>query len=393
MERIGLRASPIALLASLASCAIRVSSAPADAGAESAVECVSGADCDDQIACTAERCVQGRCERAPLDLRCGADERCEPGVGCRDPRCDLGRRSCEVRGGALRCVDLDADREHCGGCDRACGLGERCLRGACVRSPGEVGARCVAPGDCAEGLRCDESRNGLCTRACEDYGDDDAAEAAACGGASRRCVRGETAPACLLGCDPLARAGSAQGCAIGEVCTGGWWLDPRYLPDAPGCVRWCSADADCAGDPRGARCNPRLGRCAAEGEDRSRAPDGSPCDPRESRLVEGDPLPRSATCRGFCARAGSSPSEGICGSFVDRSRFARCPDDAPDVSMRGPFGADNLALCLWRRCGGDCECRGALRCLLPESQGRVLTAEPRFCAWPTAAQPSGQPCR
>lgn len=398
MERNWLRARSLTLALALGACALRVSpagdaSAGADATPDAAAECASGDDCDDGVACTVERCVAGRCERTTLDARCAEDERCDPRAGCVDPRCEVGRRACPMPGGALRCVDPRRDVAHCGGCERPCALGEACVDGACRRSPGDVGARCVDSTQCAPGLTCDDSRNGLCTRACEDLGDDDLGEAVSCGGEGRRCVRGDEGPACGLGCDPLARPRTPGACPVGEVCTGAWWLDPNYLPDAPGCVPWCSADADCAESARGPRCNPRLGRCASVGEDRALAADGAPCDPRALQRVEGDARPRSAVCRGFCVQTGADPARGVCASFVDRSRFARCPDDGQVVSLRGPFGADNLALCMWRRCAGDCECAGALRCLLPESDGRPLPGEPRFCAWPTAAQPTGAPCR
>lgn len=381
-------------LSALAACALRVTGEPRpDAGPDAPAECVRGEDCDDGVACTADQCVGGRCARVALDARCEDGDRCDPRRGCFDPRCADGLRACEVRGGALRCVRLTSDREHCGACGRACGLGEVCVGGACVRPPGGVGARCGEGLPCAEGLRCDDARNGMCTQDCEDYGTDDASEAFACGGAGRRCVRGEAGPTCALACEPLSRPGSAGGCAVGEVCTGAWWLDPQYRPDAPGCQRWCSTDSDCAGDPRGARCNPRLGRCAGVGEDRSLRPDGAPCDPRATTRVPGDPVPRSAECRGFCAPAGGDPARGVCASFVDRARFARCPDDGFVVAQRGPFGADNLALCLWRYCAGDCECEAPLRCLLPEAGGRPLEGERRICLWPTASQPAGLACR
>lgn len=382
-------------LSALAACAQRVSPvedvASADA-AESAVECARGEDCDDGVACTADQCRAGRCERIPLDARCASGDRCDPVAGCGDPRCPPGRYACPMPGGALRCVDTQTDVAHCGGCERPCAIAERCVAGACARAPGGVGARCADVSACAEGLRCDDARNGLCTRACEDLGDDDEGESRACGADGLRCVRGEEGATCLVGCDPRARVGTVGACRVGEVCTGGWWLDPQLLPDAPGCVRWCSADADCAGDPRGPRCNPRLGRCASVGEDRARLPDGYPCDPRETVRVEGDPVPRSAVCRGFCAGvADDDPSRGVCASFVDRARFARCPDDGTVVSQRGPFGADNLALCIWRRCVDDCTCPPGTACLLSEAQGRPQPGA-RYCAQPTRAQPTGVPC-
>jgi hypothetical protein len=392
MERYGLLAG--ALIA-LAGCAARVSPTE-DAAVADRVDvtagCARSEDCDDGVGCTADTCRAGRCERVALDARCAPGDRCDLGLGCRDPRCPPGQRACPVPGGALRCVDTRTDRAHCGACERPCGLGEGCAAGVCAREPGAVGARCVADPDCGEGLRCDEGLNGLCSRACEDLGDDDQGEALACGAEGRRCVRGEPAARCQLGCDPRARPGSTGACRVGEVCTGGWWLDPQYLPDAPGCVRWCSSDADCAGDARGARCNPRLGRCAAVGEDRAQRPDGFPCDPRATMIVAGDSLPRSAECRGRCFALRVGGAEGVCGSYVDGARFSRCPDDGDVIAPRGPFGADNLTLCLWRRCVTDCGCPTGLRCLLPEGPQGPLRGEPRLCSWPTSAQPTGVPC-
>lgn len=382
-------------LIALVACAQRVSpredAPPFDAG-EAAVACARGEDCDDGIPCTADQCRAGRCERVALDARCAEGDRCHPTFGCVDPRCAPGLRACPVAGGALRCVDTARDDDHCGGCEQRCAIGTACVEGRCVREPGAVGARCGEGMRCAPGLRCDDARNGLCTRGCEDLGDDDPGEAAACGARGLRCVRGEAGASCLVGCDPLARVGSPGACRVGEVCTGAWWLDPRLVPDAPGCVRWCSTDADCADDPRGPRCNPRLGRCAAEGEDRALRPDGFPCDPRATRTVPGDPVARSAQCRGFCASISETDaSRGVCASLVDRARFARCPDDGFVVSQRGPFGADNLALCIWRTCTDDCACPPGMACLLSEAQGRPQPGT-RYCAEPTPAQPVGVPC-
>lgn len=387
-------------LALSAACAQRVAPVtPVDASGEVATDattvdagCASGDDCDDGVACTADQCRAGVCAHLPLDARCGDGDRCDATLGCVDPRCPGTQRACPVRGGALRCVDTSRDADHCGACERPCANGERCAAGACVRERGGVGARCGADGDCAAGLACDDARNGMCTRACDDLGDDDAAEAMQCGGEDLRCVRGETGPACLVRCDPLARVGTPGACRVGEVCTGAWWLDPRFIPDAPGCVRWCSTDAECAGDPRGPRCNPRLGRCAQVGEDRALRPDGYPCDPRETVQVPGETEPRSAQCRGFCAAVAGDGTRGLCGSLVDRARFSRCPDDGFVVTQRGPFGADNLALCLWRTCRGDCECPDGLLCLYPEAQGTPVPGPTRYCAYPSAAQPTGVRC-
>lgn len=169
-------------------------------------------------------------------------------------------------GGALRCggecVEVEADRRHCGGCDRACASGEVCARGVCSSEcPGEQTAcdgACrdleVDPahcGDCGRACAGDERCVGgvcegcaaprmLCAGACVDVSID----ARHCGTCGRACAEGErcASSACVLSCpsgqtvcgascrdllrDPMACGACGTACAPGETCEGGRCISP-----------------------------------------------------------------------------------------------------------------------------------------------------------------------
>ncbi len=77
-------------------------------------ECPGG--CDDGVACTTDRCVDGRCLQAPDDSLCASGERCDPVSGCVPERCTT-----------------DAE---CGADGIACNGIEACVSGTCQTSPG-----------------------------------------------------------------------------------------------------------------------------------------------------------------------------------------------------------------------------------------------------------------
>jgi hypothetical protein len=103
--------------------------------------------CADEIDCTADSCVDGRCEHEPDDDACGDEERCSPVLGCvpehctRDAECDNaifcdGVERCDPEGPGTGCVD-DADIL-CTDDGSSCTL-ERCDedRGTCVSEPND----------------------------------------------------------------------------------------------------------------------------------------------------------------------------------------------------------------------------------------------------------------
>ncbi len=91
-----------------------------------------------------------------------------------------------------RCVDLQSDRQHCGGCGGACGDGEQCVDGQCdpVCQPDCVGRQCGDDGcggdcgECPDDMRC---ADGQCDPVCQP--DCDGAECGddGCGGDCGAC--------------------------------------------------------------------------------------------------------------------------------------------------------------------------------------------------------------
>lgn len=347
--------------------------------------CVTGADCDDGLSCTADQCEAGRCRNLAVDSRCGEGLRCDPGMGCVSPRCGLGRALCDNGDAPRVCRDILADPDHCGACDRRCTSTERCVQGVCQVRAGAVGARCDRDDFCAMGFICEADLGGLCSRRCERDSDPVRTEAMACGDPAATCLDTDGQPGggqCVRACDPRATTVPDGACPAGFVCTGLWTSRLGNSPDNTGCMRFCARDEDCAGDPLGARCNPRTGRCGEAGLDLARIADGLPCD-----LAALDP-----GCRGFCLDTGGG--RGLCASFTDRRASRACPDEPERVVMYGPVGADNLGLCRFRSCTDNCDCAAdpRLRCVYPEDRGgRPQTSLNRICAYATASQPEGIP--
>jgi hypothetical protein len=71
---------------------------------------------------------------------------------------------------------------------------------------------------------------------------------------------------------------------------------------------------------------------------------------------------------------------------------AECPDD-PSVILpdTGP-DPDNFAVCLYRLCRANADCRSPLVCRYQEGpDGRPDMRGPTWCLYPTATQPGGLP--
>jgi hypothetical protein len=137
------------------------------------------------------------------------------------------------------------------------------------------------------------------------------------------------------------------------MCTGSWFLQPDGRSDAPGCLSFCSSDADC---PPAVHCNTRLGQCGPFiPEDERLLADGEPC----TRDSFGN-TPADASCRGLCVRVGPDPSQGICASLVNTAVTSTCPDE--HTRLIHPAG-DELGLCVFRLCGADADCTPPLRCV------------------------------
>lgn len=95
-----------------------VSDASTDQGADVREQlrpglCRVDGDCDDQVPCTSERCMDGHCLHAPLPARCAPRETCDPVRGCSAGRACAGDQDC-----------TDSDpctlRERCDSAARVC---------------------------------------------------------------------------------------------------------------------------------------------------------------------------------------------------------------------------------------------------------------------------------
>jgi hypothetical protein len=174
------------------------------------VQGTPGTTCQTDCDCYAgEKCDQGACVPA-----CEDDEACEPGMQCRDSRCQP--RPCETR-------------EDCGSPD-ACLV---CRDGACGPEP----VPCWSDRDCCEGRRCDfvyfwECSSRIMGRPCASDEDCEQGEI---------CVEGWCAP------------GNPR-CLSHADCPADWCCDPGTGNCWPcGCTRWTC--------PRGEWCNATEGRC------------------------------------------------------------------------------------------------------------------------------------
>ncbi|MBL8601747.1 MAG: hypothetical protein JNK72_07475 [Myxococcales bacterium] len=346
----------------------------------SAPGCQTAADCDDGLSCTADRCEAGQCRALAIDTRCAEGLRCDPAAGCVDPRCGLGRRLCAQAEGPRACFDVLFDEAHCGDCDRRCNPGERCVQGRCERRVGAIGDRCREDSFCVDGLVCDAALGGVCSRSCQGDHQTPAVEAAACEDPQATCLDtdGVTGSgACLRRCDPRASVEADGACRAGFVCTGLWLRQRSAWPDTAACARFCSDSSDCAGDPEGALCNPRTGRCGLSLAPDTALEDGTACDP--SALDD--------VCRGQCFRVNGG---GLCGSLIDRRLRRACPDAPAQITAAGPVGADNLGLCMYRSCVDNCECPRGLVCIyLKDPSGAPTPAPTGLCAYPSRNQPAG----
>lgn len=198
----------------------RVDSGSIDSGGRDAREPDAGPmcppSCDDSVACTTDRCEDGRCVHAPVDGTCPSGQRCNPVLGCVPLLC----------GSDPECND-----------DNFCNGIERCTPGAPGANPstGCVGGdpptcdddatctddRCDGPADacvyeprdarCDDGVACTiDSCNPSVTD--EPTGCASTADDSAC--SSDYCTVGVT-------CDPTAGCvgGSPRDCSDGTPCT------------------------------------------------------------------------------------------------------------------------------------------------------------------------------
>ena len=235
----------------------------------------------------------------------------------------------------------------------------------------------------------------ICTTNCENDASQ-ANERTACGGAGSTCLtQGDTDPnsICTASCRPAAMTVATGACRAGFVCTGWWYTHAGGRPDSTGCFPFCSQNSDCGTGAAGMVCNARTGACGTTAVDMTRLPDGSPCNPRMTVMVPGSTTPRNVQCRGICFSTSSMrPTEGICGSFINTRVATGCPDDPDAIDPRAPQGTDNLAICIFRSCTSNSDCRSPHICRYPEdAMGMPVTDAPTTCDYPSTAQPRGIP--
>jgi hypothetical protein len=229
------------------------------------------------------------------------------------PECARPRSLC---GG--RCVDLGASAAHCGACDRACATAETCVSGQCLASgSSRAGAACTRPDPrggsdpaaCTAAFGCfPTDTTAICARACSDAASQ-ATERSMCGGGNATCLSyGEGADVfseCVAACAPGASPGAPGSCRAGFVCTGWWFTHADARADTPGCVGFCSRDADCYA---GERCNTRLGICDIPLPNPARLPDGAPCNPTLREVPPGSSSRATRSAGGSASRSPTRPA-------------------------------------------------------------------------------------
>jgi len=384
-----------------------------------------GLACTGGMTCQGAQCVstgptcnapRTRCGDACVDTtsstdHCGACNRaCTPGQRCAagscqaPPSCTAPQVFCGVG-----CANTLTDTRNCGVCGLSCASDERCANGVCTRGTPPVdagtptgtspaGRACAGETTACGSLMCfGDIGSGHCTASCTQGST--SAEQAQCGGPGGTCLQlaspnpsGST-PAERMGigycsqlCAPSAAAGSAQACRPGLVCTRSWLRNTAYMTETPGCLPHCTSNTQCTGavasDGQGGVveapfCDLRLGTCRAVAVPSTLLPDGSPCNPQLEISTR--------QCRGACFVTGT-PTQGLCGSFLNLATATSCPDDPNNIQPRAPQD-DNLALCIFRDCTTTSQCGSGLICRYPEANGQIRSDLDRSCDYPTSLQP------
>jgi len=334
-------------------------------------------------------------------LRCSVGQTCAGGNCTGGTTCAFPRRMC-----GATCADVSTDITNCGACGTRCATGQSCASGVCSTSGGasRAGAACTMPDPmggmdpaCGDTLVCiPTGSTPMCTTNCENASSQ-ATERSQCGGTGSTCLTqgdGDTASSiCTASCRPAAMTVATGACRSGQVCTGWWYTHAGATPDSTGCFPFCSTNADCGAGATGSICNARTGSCGSTPVDVTRLPDGSPCNPQTRVTLPGETTPRNIQCRGICFSTSSArPTEGLCGSFINTRIATACPDEPTAIEPRAPMGADNLAICIFKGCTRNADCRSPHICRYPEdASGMPATDNPTTCDYPTTAQRMGVP--
>src|SRR5688572_18903173 len=198
-----------------------------DSGTDATTACVTDGQCNDQNACTIDRCLMGTCSNAPDTALEG--EECDDGLACTiNTRCMAGACAgdpldCASQGDQCNAGTCDEAQAGCvvtpvpdgTGCDDStfCTTGDECTAGTCDGAPRD----CASAGDACNTGTCDEATAACVATpvadgtACDDgvfCSDGDTCTGGTCGGAPRDCSSAgdacntgtcdETAGACVL---------------------------------------------------------------------------------------------------------------------------------------------------------------------------------------------------
>ncbi len=228
--------------------------------------CVGGADCSDNISCTVDECVGGRCTHRADDSLCADDgvactvERCVAATGCQSvpdsSRCPADQ-VCREEGGAFACRELPiCSREG----DPRCNDGQDCTTERCDVAR----LRCVYE---PRNAVCDDGRFCNGTERCEPFRGCTVGARPTCND-DTGCTRDscdEMSNACAFVPDDMI-------CADNVYCNGDERCDPmmRGRGCVAGGVRTCDDSVACTND----RCDEAGRRCVNQGVDRDM--DGDP---------------------------------------------------------------------------------------------------------------------
>jgi hypothetical protein len=213
--------------------------------------CDDDADCDDEVACTANVCADGACQFLARHDQCQDEVACTTGVctptGCTqttdDSQC-ADSISCTddacTTSGCTHTANDDRCTQFAGG---ACDVTNDCQYPGC-----EVGTTCVALNDCQGTPTCDV--DGTCVRpalcgagpcchgVCTGCDDGNPCTTDTCG--ATRCENENNTSACS----------DANPCTIGDQCSGGGCRSGTFRP--------CGDGIECTFDPM---CDPGTGMC------------------------------------------------------------------------------------------------------------------------------------
>lgn len=328
--------------------------------------CTSDIECDDENACTDDRCESGSCSSS-APRTCPDDGDGDP---CTASECDAESGECvaNVAGDGVECgdagelccggacVDTATSTEHCSACGTACASNESCTSAVCDCSEGfdRCGGECVSLTSPAHCGRCDNTCTGA-TPACLGATCGACATAADCPPDDRHpctadtptCVDGacvyEILPgACLIDgacfpeggrdrdnschtCDP-ARSQDQWSDRDGETCDDGVFCTTGTMCDGTVCTGAtpldCDDGLDCTTDGCGESANRCLydvrtgclidGVCVSEG---ARNPANQCEECRGSRSREGWTLAVGAVCDDgrVCTIDDTCQLDGMCG--------------------------------------------------------------------------------